>query len=445
MRFPRLLFIPFLLLSCKSGPESIIPLDLAQEHRDHAEPWVYPTSYPDRITLNITEDPSTGFSITWRTDTLTTRALVQIAEASADPAFTEDARAIEVGSERADFDDSDLGELSALYHSVTLTDLKANQDYAYRVGNGELWSEWFHTKTASKNDDAFTFLYVGDAQNGLHSHWSRVIRQAHLEAPDASFFIHAGDLVNRAHRNNEWGEWFHAGGWIHSMLPTVAVPGNHEYQTNEDTEQRELSEHWRPQFTLPMNGPENLPETAYYFEYQGVLFIGLDSNRDLNTQTSWLESVLAKSDHKWKIMTFHHPIYSPAGDRDNDDQRKAWKPLLDKYGVDLVLQGHDHTYARGHDTNLPTGEKLVDAEVGTVYVVSVSGAKMYDVKKSKWEQYGAKMVRSGEDTQLYQVITVDGDSLRYRSHTAVGDLFDSFDLIKGEGPNQLITNIPILE
>ncbi len=50
------------------------------------------------------------------------------------------------------------------------------------------------------------------------------------KAPEADFFIHAGDLVNAAHDESEWNEWFAAGSFIHSEIPAIAVPGNHEYR-----------------------------------------------------------------------------------------------------------------------------------------------------------------------------------------------------------------------
>ena len=75
---------------------------------------------------------------------------------------------------------------------------------------------------------------------------------------------------------------------------------------------------------------------------------------------------------------------------------------------------------------------------GTVYVVSVSGSKQYEVKPN-WDQYDAVRDKAGENKQLFQVISVDGNKLSYKSYTAIGDLFDSFDLIKNEnGINSLI-------
>lgn len=100
----------------------------------------------------------------------------------------------------------------------------------------------------------------------------------------------------------------------------------------------------------------------------------------------------------------------------------------------------DHTYARSDIRvwdNLQSGTNMRDPKSGTVYVVSVSGPKMYEVEKRPM------MRRVAEDTQLYQIITVNGDSLKYEARTAKGSLYDAFTLNKREGhPNELIEQVP---
>lgn len=217
------------------------------------------------------------------------------------------------------------------------------------------------------------------------------------------------------------------------------------FDQRRDRGTKMVSGHWRPQFTFPeQNVPAGLEETVYYTDYQGVRIISLDSNKQRDAQVSWLESVLENNPNKWTIITFHHPVFSPAKDRDNAELRALWKPVFDKYQVDLVLNGHDHTYARTGETgkqtdtqNVPSGyQQAYDAGIGTVYVVSVSGPKMYNITRDEFA------VRSAENTQLYQVIHIDGDALEYRAYKATGALFDAFTLKKqGDKPNQLIEDI----
>mgnify|MGYP001382734107 FL=1 len=105
----------------------------------------------------------------------------------------------------------------------------------------------------------------------------------------------------------------------------------------------------------------------------------------------------------------------------------------EKYGVDLVLQGHDHTYGRGHS---PAYSKK-GGDKGPTYVVSVSGPKMYDLGLDPWIERGAS------NTQLYQIIHVSEKSLKYEAFTATGELYDAFTLKKkSSGANKFKDQAP---
>jgi len=150
-------------------------------------------------------------------------------------------------------------------------------------------------------------------------------------------------------------------------------------------------------------------------------------------QIDWLENVLKDNPNRWTFVTFHYPIFSTKEGRDNKTLRDSWKPLFDKYSVDLVLTGHDHTYGRGQNLPKGAGKKVG----GTVYVVSVSGPKMYKLDPTPWWS------RAAENTQLFQIISVSGNTLQYKALTATGDLYDAFDLVKSaDGTNQMIEKAP---
>jgi 3',5'-cyclic AMP phosphodiesterase CpdA len=419
----------------------------AQEAHDHPEPPPYapalihaPTPVPDRVVLTWAEDPRTTQSVTWRTDTSVTNAVAEIAIANAN------GRALMPQRLEADTSTfkSDLNE--ANYHTLTFRNLEPDTLYAYRVGDGSNWSEYFHFRTASDRAEPFSFIYFGDAQNEIKTHWSRVFREAFREAPRAAFTLHAGDLINHDSFDAEWGEWHGAPAWVNGTIPVIATPGNHEYYRPDETSAPRVSDHWRPQFAFPMQDvPKGLEETVYYTDYQGTRIVVLDSNQQQEEQVAWLRKVLRDNPNRWTILTFHHPIFSPAKDRDNAELRALWKPVFDEFKVDLVLNGHDHTYARTGqmdgtvgDTNFPAGyQQAYDPEIGTVYVVSVSGPKMYDITK------GAFAKRVAEDTQLYQVIEVRDAELTFSAYTATGELYDSFTLEKREGqPNRLRELLP---
>lgn len=381
------------------------------------------TSIPDRIILTWSEDPTTTQSVTWRTDSTVIQSYGQILAESSSPKL-EKPESSEFIATTSVLKGKEYE--SANYHSVTFRGLHPDKVYTYRVGDGKNWSEWFQFRTAPATDRPFSFIYLGDAQNDIKSKWSRVIRRAFATNGDARFIVHAGDLINRSNNDNEWGEWHFGGGFINGMIPSIPSSGNHEYFRDEQ-KTLTLDPHWKAQYTLPENGPEELKESVYYTDYSNVRIISLNSqmivldSNSLKIQAKWLEEVLKNNQKKWTMITYHHPIYSTAKGRDNKEFRELFKPLFDKYHVDLLMQGHDHTYSRGQ--NLPTG---TSGKVGgPMYVVSVAGPKMYKVDVDpKWMDVFA------EDTQLFQIISVNGDELNYTAYKASGEVFDSFKLVK---------------
>jgi 3',5'-cyclic AMP phosphodiesterase CpdA len=94
-----------------------------------------------------------------------------------------------------------------------------------------------------------------------------------------------------------------------------------------------------------------------------VLIVGRDPNLlDDATQLAWLERTLASATERWRIVMLHHPPYSAGYQGSDQDVRRAFVPLFDRYGVQLVLSGHDHDYQRS---------KLIN---GVTYVVTGGAA-----------------------------------------------------------------------
>ena len=397
--------------------------------------WAAPGHFPDHVVLSAQQDPAHSIGINWRTNTQIEDGYVEIAVAGDGPNFREQAKQIMASRELLDTSQATNDGFEAAYFEVIIKDLRPNTTYAYRVGNLAFKSEWYHFKTQSETPAPLSFLYVGDAQNYILELWSRVIRTAYQTAPQADFFIHAGDLVNDAHSETQWNEWFGAGGFIHSQIPTIATPGNHEYRgLNKEypKQNRALSLQWNNQFSFPYNGPKSLNETCYFIDYPNLRVIALNSNRNIEEQANWLELVLSNNPKKWTVVTYHHPVFSASRGRDNEQLRQHWQPLFEKYQVDLALQGHDHSYARGAVFQNPLQMKKNDKNElkGPVYVVSVSGGKMYDVNQKGWDAFGAVRQKAGEQTQLFQHIVLEGNQLKYRSFTPTGKLFDHFVLEK---------------
>lgn len=431
-------------------------------------PWQAATPWPDRIVVTIEQDPAASFSVSWRThgDVRDTRA--EIVRAADRSRIDLGATSVAARTERPDLTTKRVdGEVHALrwndhleqpaYHSVAFTGLDADTLYAYRVMGAEgHWSEWFQTRTAPAGGEAFRFLYFGDAQDGLSSHWPRVVRAAFATAPEARFAIHAGDLVNLASRDFEWAAWFKSVGFIHGMIPALPLPGNHEYidgiRTEEGSPVNGLSVLWRPQFALPQveELPDALHETVYTLRYGDVRIATLDTmGGHFAAQAAWLDDVLAASDAVWNIVAMHHPLFELV-ERSYDDgapeRRAAFLPVLERHGVDLVLQGHDHTYGRGATFGAPrTPRAGRRGDLGTVFVTSSAGAKMYEIADAPWQpfaEHGAVLERAAENTPFFQVLSIDGDTLTYEARTATGRRYDAFRLRKARNGQNRIETLP---
>lgn len=386
---------------------------------------------PERLILNPTEDPAHGFAVTWRMADNVTRAVVEYAEATPGPQFQNAVLTVVARTELVQFAPRNGVPVSATAHSAVVEGLKPETLYVFRVGDGQSFSPWRQVRTAAQSAKPFTFLYFGDVQNEVESHGSRVMRMARRLAPDAALALYAGDLINRADADHEWGEWFNMAPDLHAELLALPSPGNHEYGPAVAGVQP-LAPQWRQQFTLPLNGPAGLTavaETVYSVDYQGVRFISLDADAyadhpDVAAATlGWLEDRLANNPNAWTVVFLHYPVYSTAQGRDNAELRATLEPVLQRHGVDLVLQGHDHTYARGR-------------RGGPVYVVSVAGPKQYVGGERAWAD------RKATGVQLFQAIRVDGGQLTYKAYTATGELYDAFRLTKSrKGKPSVLTDL----
>lgn len=402
-----------------------------------------PKNLPDRIVLTPGADPARAMAVAYRTDTAQAESQAQIAVSVDGPTLEEKAVPITGTSMPVD---SSYGP--ALYHQVRFTGLTPDTVYAYRLKGAAGWSEWHQFRTAAAEAKPFRFLYLGDIQNGILTYASRVIRQAFHANGDIRLVVHAGDLVGQRDdldHDDEWGEWNQAGSHHYAMVPQVPATGNHEYADHilpDGTESRRLGPYWPAQFALPANGIEPVKATTYFVDYQGVRFIVLDGTAaidlgSMQQQTDWLDATLASSKANWNVVLFHQPVFTCARPNDTAEIKAAWKPVFDKRKVDLVLQGHDHCYSRltseaGREASATA--QANGAVQGPVYLVSVTGSKMYGLN----DRARTQPDKTAEATELYQIVDVDGDRLKFRTYTATGKLYDGFDLQRQADGNHLI-------
>ncbi len=305
-------------------------------------------------------------------------------------------------------------------HTVELTGLEPGTTYAYRVGDGSArrWGNLVEFTTAPADPKSLAFVYMGDAQNGLDA-WGRLLHRAFRARPDAAFYLIAGDLVDRGLARDDWDSFFKHAAGVFDRRPLVPVLGNHECEGGRP-------DLYLAQFALPPNGPAGIePERAYTLRWGEALVVVLDSNLSPQRQSAWLEEQLRNASARWKIVAYHHPAFSSAPRRDNKAIPEVWTPLFDRYGVDLVLQGHDHAYLRTRP--LRGGVPTANGAAGTTYVVAVSGTKFYTQVDRPETARGFTRVSTWQVLDL----EIQDHSLLYRAYDRYGRLRDAFAIDKG--------------
>ncbi|WP_269511782.1 fibronectin type III domain-containing protein [Corynebacterium faecium] len=279
-------------------------------------------------------------------------------------------------------------------HEATMTGLKPDTEYVYRVGNDDRgWSEE-RTFTTGTDSDTWNFLAMADAQIGVDAKiaeqsaaWNKAVNVATGEHPDSAFLMHLGDQAEG------WGapvkqlEEFTAPEALQKYRLAV-LKGNHETYAPD--------RHFQDTYFLPN---EDGTSANYYFNYNNVLFIGLDGNRssaaDIEAHAKFVNDAIADhgADADWVMVGIHQAPFSQGTHYTDSDVvrlREQLTPKLSEAGVDLVLSGHDHIYTRSHlmngfDPVIPegaakSGDVLIPEDGEVLYLTSTTatGGKYYD-------------------------------------------------------------------
>lgn len=385
-----------------------------KDHLPHKTPLVVytPSVQPDRITLVPAGYGFDSLKITWRTDTSISGSLVEFYPAE-DLKFDKSRRKRFNASHRL----VATAQYDSHYHTATVSGLDSGQLYQYRVGSSSWWSTWNLYRHVPQAD-TLRMLYFGDTQNDIYKS-RKVFHQAYKDFPQSRLVLHIGDLVNHAGNDYEWAEWHSATALLNETLPVLAVPGNHEYYKDKEGHKTDLTSLWGATFPFPSSRAGD----PYYVDYGPARLVLLNSNKNLEAQAVWLDSLLAITDTPWVVLAFHHPVFSGSLKRYNQGINEHWMPVITRYKdkIGLVLQGHDHTYARGGPADRKADIKHPDYPV---FTVSVVGTKRYALDRQSW------MDVAWPDVSSYQYIEITATRIHYRAISETGLLIDEFTLMK---------------
>ena len=312
----------------------------------------------------------------------------------------------------------------AAYYVARLRDLQAGTRYAYRAVTGEKVSPWYQFYTQSDSADQVSFLYVGDVQDSIGGEANRFLREALSRHPESEFLVCGGDLADGP-RQSCWDEAFRDIDSVTQAMPLLVVAGNHDYRKG-------VIQWLERRFPLTFSyflDAKIADNQVYTLNYGPVQFFLLDSNRELPyllTQRDWLKAQLEQSRARWKIVVLHHPLFSIRSRSRNLIQRWVFNDLLESYGVDLVLQAHEHAYAR------MTAHEGGQA-VTPVYTVSHCSPKNYEIYEN--DRYDKSITSS----RFYQTVRISGDTLTLAAYEVYHhSLCDSLQIIKNQNNAKII-------
>ena len=343
-------------------------------------------------------------------------------------------------------------------NKVTVEGLfEENTTYYYSYTDDVKNPNWSEVQSyTTKKTTNFQTILVGDPQIGASGsqgqgtaddiniavdtfNWNKTLEQAKITAPNASFILSAGDQIDYAGTDSSDGknvrESEYAGFTYPAllrMLPLATTIGNHESKGTD----------YKYHYNNP-NSEDGLGSTNsgsdYYFSYGNVLFISLNSNNRNTVEHRELlkKAVESHKDAKWKVVMFHHDIYGsgqPHSDTDGANLRALFAPLMDEFGIDMCLTGHDHSYARSYlmadGTAIQYDDSVAINPEGTLYIAagSASGSKFYKLATTK-QYYIAE--RSNTQIPTFSTIDFSDESIVIKTYDYNGNKYaDDYTLYK---------------
>lgn len=381
------------------------------------------------------------YHVTWSSDISGTTVYLQWAEADrvTDSVFPADAYSVEAG----------IGNGVC---RAKMTGLKADTEYAYRVGNDLTgWSEIFYTSVGNTDDRCFSFLAVGDPQvnsNVDGENWNTSMEKARQWfGNDIEFMISLGDQTNSGNNEEEF-DYFTYPDYLRS-LPLVTILGNHDDRGSN------YSQH----FTYTNVDQSTLSEGGiyggnYWVAHDGMLIITLNVQYDSKavhfayTEKAIEEYTTLYGDPVWTVVAFHDSLFSGADSRYQESwsRRDEYGTVFSELGVDAVFMGHDHIYTRTYMINGinivddsdkyntvwddPYGSMTDPAEGDVVYITanSSSGSKFYELTDKNVPFAACK---NQENVANITKVDVTPDYMaiytyRCGANNEVGDLVDFF-------------------
>jgi hypothetical protein len=393
---------------------------------------------------------------------------------------------VNYGSSAASLTNTVTDTTQVTNHIVKITGLAAHTKYYYSVGYDSVTlaggNDQHHFVTAPVPGDTtgFKMWVTGDFGGGNNTQISvRRWFENYIQTNFVESWLWLGDNVYTDGTDAEYSaktfDSHYGYDSIFRFLPFYPIPGNHDY--NGVNRFDDPIYHRGPYYDMvevfknaEMGGKPSGTENYYSFDYGNTHFMALNSELQAyvffdfpDVFKTWIENDIKASDKKFKVAYWHQPPYSK-GSHDSDEgwelfmkgMRERIIPILEKYGIDLVLCGHSHVYERSYFINKHYGNSgtfnhstmLIDStsgnpdsnrtyikysygpnkNKGTVYaVVGNSGKSESDNGRMHPAMYKKFAASGGVGSMILEVV---GNVLTASYYKDNGELYDRFRILK---------------
>jgi uncharacterized protein (TIGR03437 family) len=285
--------------------------------------------------------------------------------------------AVTVPATVTEFDPSQTGMAQSYYqYEAAIGNLAPGKTYSYQIqADGQVvpcsLSNPLQFRTAGNGP--FNFLHFADSGEGNDQ---QIQLSQQMAQENVALVLANGDLAyDLATFSSVEANYYGIYRAMMTQTPFFGGMGNHEYYTNSGG----------PSLAgrvTPASGVCSADQGRYYsFDWANVHFVVLDSNQPLvdaisgaGQMLTWLDSDLQATRKFWRVVLFHHPGYATGVHQDEPPAgqvRQYIVPILEKYGVQLVFNGHEHTYQRTYE--LLGGQVVTPNSGGIVYITSGGG------------------------------------------------------------------------
>lgn len=324
--------------------------------------------------------------------------------------------------------DSKSGMADRYVCKANLTNLSSNTKYYYQAVCGSVKSTIQSFTTAPNNSSNKTFYFLTDIQSsGTGFEKAETLLKAmESKTSPASLIVMTGDQVDRGGYEVQWEDY-------HKYVPSLqhyaqaTIPGNHEYYFSNSSDYIS-NEIYNQFYNNPLNGPTDRLGSSYYFVWDQILFIMLDtikSGYSVKQHQEWFKNVVKNNPAQWIIVGAHPGCYATgAYESDTKIMRSNWLEVFQDCQVDLYLNGHEHVYARVNTSYNGQTDELK----GVTYLAGgAAGMKDYstNIKTDLLEQF-TYYSKSTPNTGV--AISIDNGELTCTRYNAYGTVLDEFTL-----------------